>query len=303
MFSEKILKQQTCAVDTKNTPTAIYIIKMLWFVRALNPVSVSPAVWPTLSTMPPHKIMNNGRVMPNRPAEMSAVKNMHMSPRVEYLVSKTHMLVFSPLENSDSLPVTEGSYDCTFFSTTECKAWASSGLPVGETDAVFTISKSAYKSAIALYQGVYLPNRIFEDWSSEEREKIQILILGAYVILAEIVLNENPLESIRLAQCAIAIDKTWEDAYRLQMQAYIIKGNRPQAIKAYQKCADVLEEEYGIDPLPATKKVLQKAAENRIKKDNPVEYLKQRHGSLEQASSALGLPQAQSWQQLIPYVK
>ncbi|MGB5377494.1 AfsR/SARP family transcriptional regulator [Muriicola sp.] len=119
------------------------------------------------------------------------------------------------------------------------------------------ISKSAYKSAIALYQGVYLPNRVFEDWSSEEREKIQILILGAYVILAEILLTENPLESIRLAQCAIAIDKTWEDAYRLQMQAYLIKGNRPQAIKAYQKCADVLDEEYGIDPLPATKKVLQ----------------------------------------------
>ncbi|GGG37191.1 AfsR/SARP family transcriptional regulator [Bizionia arctica] len=119
------------------------------------------------------------------------------------------------------------------------------------------ISKQAYKAAIALYQGVYLPNRIFEDWSSEEREKIQVFILGAYVILAEMLLNENPLESIRLAQCAIAIDKTWEDAYRLQMQAYIIKGNRPQAIKAYQKCADVLDKEYGIDPLPATKNLLQ----------------------------------------------
>jgi two-component SAPR family response regulator len=118
------------------------------------------------------------------------------------------------------------------------------------------IAKIAYKSAIALYQGVYLPNRVFEDWSSEEREKTQIIILGAYVILAEILLNENPLESIRLAQCAIAIDKTWEDAYRLQMQAYIIKGNRPQAIKAYQKCADVLEEEFGIDPLPSTKRLL-----------------------------------------------
>ena len=119
------------------------------------------------------------------------------------------------------------------------------------------ISKEAYKSAIALYQGVYLPNRIYEDWSSEEREKIQILVLGAYVILAEILLNENPLESVRLAQCAIAIDNTWEDAYRLQMQAYMIKGNRPQAIKAYQKCADVLDQEYGIDPLPATKSLLQ----------------------------------------------
>ncbi|WP_452231586.1 AfsR/SARP family transcriptional regulator [Lacinutrix sp. MEBiC02595] len=118
------------------------------------------------------------------------------------------------------------------------------------------IAKEAYKEAIALYRGVYLPNRVFEDWSSEEREKIQILILGAYVILAELLLNENPLESIRLAQCAIAIDNTWEDAYRLQMQAYIKKGNRPQAIKAYKKCADVLEKEYGIEPLPATKNLL-----------------------------------------------
>lgn len=118
------------------------------------------------------------------------------------------------------------------------------------------LAKEAYKSAIALYKGVYLPNRVFEDWSSEEREKTQILILGAYVILAELLLEENPLESIRLAQCAIAIDNTWEDAYRLQMQAYIKKGNRPQAIKAYQKCADVLDKEYGIDPLPATKSLL-----------------------------------------------
>ncbi len=118
------------------------------------------------------------------------------------------------------------------------------------------ISKKAYKQAIELYQGIYLPNRIYEDWSSEEREKTQVLILGAYVTLAEILIEENPTESIRLSQNAISIDPTWEDAYRLQMQAYLIKGNRPQAIKTYQKCVDVLEEEYGIDPLPETKKLI-----------------------------------------------
>ena len=72
----------------------------------------------------------------------------------------------------------------------------------------------------------------------------------------EILLKENPTESIRLAQNAIAIDPTWEDAYSLQMQAYIAKGNRPQAIKTYQKCVDVLDEEFGIDPLPETRKLL-----------------------------------------------
>lgn len=114
----------------------------------------------------------------------------------------------------------------------------------------------AYQYAIELYQGSYLPNRIFEDWSSEEREKIQILVLGALVNLAELLTEKNPMEAIRLAQQAIAIDNTWEDAYRIQMSAYIAKGNRPQALKTYQKCADVLEEEYGIGPLPATMALL-----------------------------------------------
>ena len=118
------------------------------------------------------------------------------------------------------------------------------------------IAKEAYKCAIRLYQGAYLPNRIFEDWSTEEREKVQILILGGLVNLSEMLVKENPMESVRLAQQAIAIDKTWEDAYRIQMQAYIHKGNRPQALKTFQKCVDVLDEEYGISPLPATKKLL-----------------------------------------------
>lgn len=118
------------------------------------------------------------------------------------------------------------------------------------------IAKKAYQNAINLYKGSYLPNRIYEDWTSEEREKSQLLILGAYITLAEILIKENPMESIRLTQKAIAIDNTWEDAYRIQMQAYIEKGNRPQAIKAYMKCEVILEEEYGISPLPETKKLL-----------------------------------------------
>ncbi|MDP5092740.1 MAG: bacterial transcriptional activator domain-containing protein [Polaribacter sp.] len=123
------------------------------------------------------------------------------------------------------------------------------------------VAKIAYKSAIELYKGSFLPSRIFEDWTSEEREKNQLLILGTYITLAEILLDENPLESIRLAQNALEIDATWEDAYRIQMQGYLAKGNRPQALKTYMKCEVILEEEYGISPLPETKKLLQKIEE------------------------------------------
>lgn len=116
----------------------------------------------------------------------------------------------------------------------------------------------AYLEAIALYKGTYLPNRIYEDWTSEEREKLQLLILGAYINLAELFLQENPMESIRLAQKALQIDITWEEAYRIQMRGYMNRGNRPQAIKTFLKCEAVLQEEYGIAPLPETKELLQK---------------------------------------------
>ena len=51
------------------------------------------------------------------------------------------------------------------------------------------------------------------------------------------------------------------------------------------------------------RKLMQKAADRRLKKENPVEYLKHKHGSLEAASAALNQPTARSWQQLVPYVQ
>jgi len=50
------------------------------------------------------------------------------------------------------------------------------------------------------------------------------------------------------------------------------------------------------------KKLFQKSAERRIKRENPVEYLKYKHGSLEQAKANLQQPGARSWQELAPYV-
>ena len=118
------------------------------------------------------------------------------------------------------------------------------------------IAKEHLYQAIELHQGNYLPNRLFADWCAEERERLQVLILAAYINLAEIVLSKNPSESIRLCQQALLIDPTWEDAYRIQMKAYDLNGNRPLAIKTYQKCVKVLKKEFDIEPLPITRNLL-----------------------------------------------
>jgi DNA-binding SARP family transcriptional activator len=118
-------------------------------------------------------------------------------------------------------------------------------------------AEQAYAKAFDLYGGIYLPNRLYEDWSSDERERVQVLSLSALITKAELLLPKAPQETIRIAQRALLIDPSWEEAYRLQMQAYLQKGNRPMAIKTYQQCEKVLDEEFGIDPLPATRKVYQ----------------------------------------------
>lgn len=114
----------------------------------------------------------------------------------------------------------------------------------------------AYQYAVDLYKGVFLPNRIYEDWTSTEREKLQMLAINGNINLAELLLQDQPDESIRLSEEVLIIDPTWEEAYRIQMMAHMLNGNRPQAIKTFNKCKQKLDEEFGISPLPDTMRLL-----------------------------------------------
>jgi len=114
-----------------------------------------------------------------------------------------------------------------------------------------------YQAAVALYQGDYLPERQYEDWTSAERERLQTLALGTMTALAGLLAEHNPLESIRLAQRVLTLDPAWEEAYRVQMRAFLAQGNRPLALRTYQQCAEALEREFGIAPLPETQALYQ----------------------------------------------
>ncbi len=109
-----------------------------------------------------------------------------------------------------------------------------------------------YWGAVELYTGDYLPERCYEDWSSAERERLQVLALGTMATLADRLVEVSPLESQRLTQRILAVDPAWEQACRIQMRAYLAQGNRPLALRAYQQCVDVLEKEFGVEPLPET---------------------------------------------------
>lgn len=114
---------------------------------------------------------------------------------------------------------------------------------------------ACYETATTLYNGDYLPERRYEDWTSAERERLQLLALNTMTTLASLLLERLPLESLRLTQRVLAIDPVWEDAYRVQMRVFMAQHNRPLALKTYEKCRAVLDDEFGVEPLPETEAI------------------------------------------------
>jgi DNA-binding SARP family transcriptional activator len=109
------------------------------------------------------------------------------------------------------------------------------------------------QSAIRHYRGDYLPEALYEDWTSVERERLLALYLRASDKLAALLIGrERYNEGLEICQAILGRDACWENAYRLMMTAHARQGNRPQAMRAYQRCVDVLRDELGVAPSPAT---------------------------------------------------
>ncbi|MBY0148836.1 BTAD domain-containing putative transcriptional regulator [Neobacillus niacini] len=112
------------------------------------------------------------------------------------------------------------------------------------------------EKGLKLYYGEYLPDRRYDDWCISKRESMLVYFLrGAEKMAQLMVRNEEYDQAIYWCEKILKRDRTWEEAYRLLMYCYYRKNNRPQAMKWYQKCKVVLEEELGVSPLEPTKKM------------------------------------------------
>ncbi|MCB8984147.1 MAG: transcriptional regulator [Ardenticatenaceae bacterium] len=111
----------------------------------------------------------------------------------------------------------------------------------------------AYRRALALHQGEFLAEARYEEWCSEERERLITLYLRAADRLAQL-LAEAALweEALHVCQVILTQDNCWEQAYRLMMQAYAELGNRAQALRTYHRCVDYLQKELGVAPTAVT---------------------------------------------------
>jgi DNA-binding SARP family transcriptional activator len=118
------------------------------------------------------------------------------------------------------------------------------------------------QDALNLYRGDYLPDALYEDWASGERERLLSLYLRAADRLAGLLVERDQFdEALKVCQSILDRDACWERAYRLMMSAHARQGNRTQAFRVYQRCVTTLHDELGVEPSSATASLFERIAQ------------------------------------------
>jgi ATP/maltotriose-dependent transcriptional regulator MalT/DNA-binding SARP family transcriptional activator len=115
-------------------------------------------------------------------------------------------------------------------------------------------SSQYYRQALALYQGEYLQEYPYEEWCSEERERLLTLYLRTAERVAAAYVDQSAWEeALEVCRLILVRDNCWEQAYRLMMMAYAGQGNQAHALRTYRRCLDCLQAELGVEPAPTTR--------------------------------------------------
>ncbi|MBM3267461.1 MAG: ATP-dependent transcriptional regulator, partial [Candidatus Sericytochromatia bacterium] len=108
--------------------------------------------------------------------------------------------------------------------------------------------------ALGLYDGDFLAEFIeYGDWCDRERERLAARFADHAVRHARRLLGRGDAEgAARSAGRLLDLDPCAEPAYRLLMAAQYRLGDRTAALRTYERCAETLERELGVEPMPET---------------------------------------------------
>jgi adenylate cyclase len=116
-----------------------------------------------------------------------------------------------------------------------------------------------FTDAIALYRDDLLAGfslrdtPAFEDWRFFAAEDLRQQLIGALKIQVAFYAGRGEVETaLSLARRWLASDPLDEEAHRLLMQLYASTGNRVAALRQYNHCITLIQQELGAPPDPAT---------------------------------------------------
>jgi len=123
------------------------------------------------------------------------------------------------------------------------------------------------QAAVDVYKGDFLDgllidSRAFHDWSLLERERLHFRMTGALHLLVEHHLGAGAFDvAQRHIFHLLRLDPLHESAHRQAMRLYMRLGQREHAIRQYQACQRLLEQELGVAPSAETIDLYQQVCE------------------------------------------
>lgn len=111
----------------------------------------------------------------------------------------------------------------------------------------------AYEMAETLYQGVFLPEDQYEEWTENTRQSLQSAYLSLLDCLSRYYLEHGDYAGC-IAACnkMLAVDSCFEEAHVRLMCCYSRQGQTQLALRQYDRCVRALEAELDVPPMPET---------------------------------------------------
>ncbi|MGF1522954.1 MAG: BTAD domain-containing putative transcriptional regulator [Leptolyngbyaceae cyanobacterium] len=114
------------------------------------------------------------------------------------------------------------------------------------------------EKVVSLYTGELLPS-LYDEWLLPVREQFHQRFLQALTQLVQsLKQQENYAAGLAYAEQLLRLDPLKESTYQSLMQLHDWLGDRATAVQIYYQCMNVLREELGVDPSPATQALYQK---------------------------------------------
>jgi DNA-binding SARP family transcriptional activator len=91
----------------------------------------------------------------------------------------------------------------------------------------------------------------YDDWVLFERERLRQMRLHSLEKLAGHMAGQNQhAEAVEAALAAVAADPLRESAHRTVVEVHLAEGNVSEALRAFERCRQLMSEELGIEPSP-----------------------------------------------------
>ncbi|GIE27422.1 hypothetical protein Ait01nite_004670 [Actinoplanes italicus] len=107
---------------------------------------------------------------------------------------------------------------------------------------------SVHADILTLARQLPFPEDPYAEWAEPVRTEVQVAAVNALLQTSECVLSGDPARSLRLAQEAIELNPFLESGYRAAMTAAIAMDRQDDALRIFERCRQLLDEELGVTP-------------------------------------------------------